>query len=48
VLLAAMDGREPRDDDLQAATEGLLSDSARLTRALLGSTDESRTQPGHD
>jgi hypothetical protein len=36
------------DDDLQAATEELQSDSARLTRALLGSTDDSRTQPGHE
>ena len=48
VLLAAMDGREPTDDDLQSATEELQSDSARLTRALLGSTDESRTRPGHE
>jgi hypothetical protein len=48
VLLASMDGREPMDDDLQAATEELQSDSARLTRALLGSTDDSRTQPGHE
>jgi hypothetical protein len=42
VLLAAMTGREPEDDHLEAATAELLSDSARLTRALLGSTDDSR------
>jgi hypothetical protein len=41
-----MDGREPTDDDLQAASEELQSDSARLTRALLGSTDGSRTPAG--
>jgi len=42
VLVAAMDGREPVDDDLQAASDQLQSDSARLTRALLGTTDDSR------
>jgi len=41
VLLAAVAGREPGDDHLEAATAELLSDSARLTRALLGSTDDS-------
>jgi len=41
VLMAAMDGREPRDDDLRAANEELQSDSARLTRALLGAKDAS-------
>ena len=47
VLLAAMDGREPGDDDLAAATAELQSDSAALTRALLGSSgDPSRSQPG--
>lgn len=46
VLLAAMTGREPSDDHLEAATAELLSDSARLTRALLGSTDDSsKTNP---
>jgi hypothetical protein len=42
VLLAAMTGREPEDDHLEAATAELQSDSARLTRALLGSTGDSR------
>ncbi|CAN5306115.1 AAA family ATPase [soil metagenome] len=42
VLLAAMAGSEPADEHLEAATAELLSDSARLTRALLGSTDDSR------
>src|SRR5690349_6869309 len=37
VLIAAMDGHEPGDDDLAAATAELQSDSAALTRALLGS-----------
>ena len=40
VLLAAMAGREPADEHLEAATAELLSDSARLTRALLGSADD--------
>lgn len=48
VLLAAMDEREPMDDDLQAANEQLQSDSARLTRALLGSTRGSGADPGHE
>ena len=43
VLLAAMAGREPTDEHLEAATSELLSDSSRLTRALLGSTADSRT-----
>lgn len=38
VLLAALDGREPGDDDLAAATAELQSDSSTLTRALLGSS----------
>jgi ATP-dependent 26S proteasome regulatory subunit len=38
VLLAALDGREPGDDDLDAATAELQSDSSALTRALLGSS----------
>lgn len=43
VLLAAIDGRDPGDDDLAAATAELQSDSAALTRALLGSAgDETR------
>ena len=46
VLLAAIDGRTPVDDDLRAANEQLQSDSARLTRALLGSSDDSRAKPG--
>lgn len=37
VLIAAMDGREPADDDLAAATAQLQADGASLTRALLGS-----------
>jgi ATP-dependent 26S proteasome regulatory subunit len=40
VLIAAMAGREPGDDDLAAATADLQSDSAALTRALLGSTSD--------
>ncbi len=48
VLLAAMDDREPTDSDLLAANEGLQSDSARLTRALLGSTSDSPAPPGHE
>jgi len=44
VLNAAMDDREPGDDDLAAATAELQSDSAALTRALLGSV-ESSTPP---
>ncbi|QSR31295.1 AAA family ATPase [Nocardioides sp. S5] len=47
VLIAAMAGREPCDDDLAAATAELQSDSAALTRALLGSAgDPRRPQPG--
>jgi len=42
VLLASMAEREPTDDDLEAASSQLQADSARLTRALLGSTDGSR------
>ena len=38
VLRAAMEGHEPGDGDLAAATAELQSDSAALTRALLGST----------
>ena len=41
VLHAAMDGRECGDDDLAAATAELQSDSAALTRALLGSAKHS-------
>jgi hypothetical protein len=37
VLIAAMDGHEPGDDDLAAATAQLKADGASLTRALLGS-----------
>jgi energy-coupling factor transporter ATP-binding protein EcfA2 len=37
VLLAAMAGHEPADDDLVAASQELRSDNAVLTRALLGS-----------
>ncbi len=37
VLVAAMVGREPGDEDLAAATAQLLADGASLTRALLGS-----------
>jgi energy-coupling factor transporter ATP-binding protein EcfA2 len=37
VLLAAMDDREPADEDLAAATAQLQADGASLTRALLGS-----------
>jgi DNA polymerase III delta prime subunit len=37
VLHAAMEGRDCGDDDLAAATAELQSDSAALTRALLGS-----------
>jgi ATP-dependent 26S proteasome regulatory subunit len=37
VLHAALAGRDPSDEDLAAATEELQSDSATLTRALLGS-----------
>ncbi len=37
VLIAAMDGREPADADLAAATAQLQADGASLTRALLGS-----------
>lgn len=44
VLHAAMEGREPGDDDLAAATAELQSDSATLTRALLGSA-ENATAP---
>ncbi|GCD89358.1 ATP-binding protein [Nocardioides sp. LS1] len=47
VLLAAMTGREPDDDHLEAASAELLSDSARLTRALLGSTDEADRTSTH-
>jgi ATP-dependent 26S proteasome regulatory subunit len=39
VLKAAMNGREPDDNDLAAATAELQSDSAALTRAVLGSED---------
>lgn len=47
VLIAAMAGREPCDDDLAAATAELQSDSAALTRALLGSAGDPRgPQPG--
>lgn len=42
VLLAAMDGREPGNEDLAAATAELQSDSAALTRALLGSAGNTR------
>ncbi|GGO67894.1 ATP-binding protein [Nocardioides deserti] len=38
VLLAAVDEREPGDEDLAAASAALQSDSAALTLALLGST----------
>jgi hypothetical protein len=38
VLIAAMDGREPGDQDLAAATAQLQADGASLTRALLGSS----------
>ncbi len=41
VLHAAMDGRECGDDDLATATAELQSDSAALTRALLGSAENS-------
>jgi ATP-dependent 26S proteasome regulatory subunit len=37
VLIAAMDGRDPADADLAAATAALQHDGAALTRALLGS-----------
>ena len=37
VLIAAMDGRDPGDADLAAATAALQHDGAALTRALLGS-----------
>ena len=48
VLLAAMDERHPSDSDLAAATAELQSDSAALTRALLGSSGEglTETEPG--
>jgi ATP-dependent 26S proteasome regulatory subunit len=46
VLLAAMKGRDPEDEDLGAANTELQSDSARLTRALLGSADDQATNPG--
>ncbi|MBF4571496.1 AAA family ATPase [Herbiconiux sp. VKM Ac-1786] len=36
VLAAAEAGREPTDDDLAAALDGLLDDRSRLTRSLLG------------
>jgi len=42
VLHAAMHGREPGDDDLAAATAELQSDTAALTRALLGSAETTR------
>ncbi|GIM63377.1 ATPase [Planomonospora venezuelensis] len=42
VLIAAMDDREPGDDDLAAATAELQADSAALTRALLGSAGDAR------
>ena len=42
VLLAAMDGREPDDRDLAAATRQLQADGASLTRALLGSAGSDR------
>ncbi len=41
VLVAAMDGREPGDEDLAAATAQLQADGASLTRALLGTTGQS-------
>ena len=45
VLIAAMDGREPGDDDLAAATAQLQADGASLTRALLGTArDPAPTQ----
>jgi hypothetical protein len=37
VLVAAMAGRDPGDEDLAAATAQLQADNASLTRALLGS-----------
>ncbi len=43
VLIAAMDGREPADDDLAAATAQLQADGASLTRALLGSAAANAT-----
>jgi hypothetical protein len=46
VLLAALAGREPGDDDLEAATAELQSDSSALTRALLGSAGAGRPRPG--
>ena len=43
VLHAAMAGHEPGDDHLAAATAELQAGSATLTRALLGSADESHS-----
>lgn len=39
VLIAAMDGRDPEDADLDVATEALQAGGAALTRALLGGAD---------
>ena len=42
VLLAAMAGHDPGDEDLAAATAQLQADNASLTRALLGSRGDDR------
>ncbi|WP_210651432.1 AAA family ATPase [Nocardioides sp. SYSU D00065] len=48
VLIAAMQDREPGDDDLAAATAQLQDDGAELTRALLGGAGrDADTTTGH-
>lgn len=42
VLIAAMEDRDPEDEDLAAATAALQADGAALTRALLGSAGRDR------
>jgi hypothetical protein len=47
VLLAAMDGRDPADSDLAAASAQLQDDGETLTRALLGGSGDSVMPAGY-
>lgn len=48
LLLAALEGHSPGDADLVKAAEELMSDSAALTRSLLGGTSDPSPSSGQD
>ena len=46
MIYAAQEGRDPRDGDLEAALDEMLSDAEALTRTLLGGEGAAFGSPG--